>query len=161
MGAITDYLNKWCEERNAELIANYNAKGLKASGKFERELRYTADESGAQILAPIHVGAMVGGRVKSSNTGSGESLRSVIRKWIDDKGITPYADKKGRPVSKDSLAYLITRKIHTRGIQVPNKYNDGQLIKEVITQDKIDELLRQIGGNYITEFKNEIQETWR
>jgi len=160
MGAITDSLTKWCEERNAELIANYRAKGLKASGKFESELRYTADESGAQILAPAHVGAMVGGRYKTSNGGNG-SLRSIIRKWIDDKGITPYADKKGRPVSKDSLAYLIARKIHRDGIQVPNSYNDGKLISEVITQAKIDELLKQIGGNYIVEFKNEIQETWR
>ena len=160
MGAITDYLNKWCEDRNAELIANYKAKGLRASGKFENELRYTADDKGCQILSPAHVGAMVGGRKPTTNTGDG-SLRGIIRKWIDDKGITPYADKNGRAVSKDSLAYLITRKIHRDGIKVPNQYNQGGLVSEVITQPKIEELLMQIGGNYITEFKNEIQETWR
>lgn len=157
MGAIKDLLDAWVIERNKELVSRYNSMGLKASGKFEKELRYDASDTQATIYAPPHVGAMVGGRKQTSTTTKGSpTLREVIREWIDDKGIVP--DGK---ISKDSLAYLIARKIHNQGIKVPGPYNDGTLITSVITDEKINDLLKQISQNYITTFSKEIKETWR
>ena len=157
MGAIKDLLDEWCKERNKELIDRYHSMGLKASGKFEKELRYDASDTQATIYAPPHVGAMVAGRsTTKTSTASSPTLRQVIRKWIDDKGITP----EGK-ISKDSLAYLIARKIHSQGIKVPNAYNDGTLISSVITDEKIKDLQKQITENYITTFSKEIKETWR
>ena len=43
--------------------------------------------------------------------------RSAILKWIDDKPITPYPDKRGRTPTKEQLAYLIGRKIAVEGIE--------------------------------------------
>ena len=156
MGAIKELLDAWCIERNKELINRYHSMGLKASGKFEKELRYDASDTQATIYAPPHVGAMVGGRKPTSTTTKGSpTLSEVILTWIDDKGITP---KYG---TKESLSYAIAQKIHKEGIKVPNKYNDGTLITSVITDEKINDLLKQISKNYITTVTKEIQETWR
>lgn len=43
--------------------------------------------------------------------------RSAILKWIDDKPIKPYPDKRGRIPTKEQLAYLISRKIFFEGIE--------------------------------------------
>ena len=43
-------------------------------------------------------------------------LQTIIRKWIDDKGIVPY-EINGVTPTKDQLAYLITRKIHKEGFE--------------------------------------------
>jgi len=99
-----------------------------------------------------YTGALENGRnpTKSSKAGS-PTLKEVIRKWIDDKNIVP----KGK-ISKDSLAFLIARKIHKEGIKVPNKYNKGGLVSNVVTKKRIAELNKSLSLYFIKEFKSEI-----
>jgi len=112
-----------------DLILSYDEKGLRASGKFadslKGELINLPNKYELLITGEEYAGAMEHGR--SPSTGGDGSLKAIIRQWIDDKKIIP---KKG--ISKDSLAFLITRKIHQEGITVPNQFNKGKVIEDVL-----------------------------
>jgi hypothetical protein len=157
MESINDILKAWGEEKQKALIANYKAKGLKASGNFERNITQTVQDNTLEISAPTYTWYMVHGRgVTKGGGGGGQSLRSIIRKWIDDKGIRPKDN-----ISLDSLAYLITRKIHNEGIKVPSSYNDGRLLKDTFTPQSISELTKKIGNFYVTDITSNIQNAWQ
>lgn len=74
---------------------------------------------------------------------------SKIRKWIDDKPIKIIPNKKGKIISKDALAYLISRKIFREGIKPTHLIqeamkavyaNKTQLIKEAVNKDVKNEM---------------------
>jgi hypothetical protein len=44
-------------------------------------------------------------------------LKAIILEWIKRRGIEPRPDENGKTISKEALAYLITRKIHEQGFQ--------------------------------------------
>ena len=72
--------------------------------------------------------------------GSGGGLRAGIEKWVDAKPITPFDPK----MTKDQLVFLIVRKIAREGIKVPNRYNPGNVISDVITDDLIRQINREV-----------------
>lgn len=67
------------------------------------------------------------GRGKTVNNGPGE-VKKKIRKWIDQKGITP-----SRGTTKDQLAFLMARKIHREGFK--GKYYRRDIITDSIQQN--------------------------
>lgn len=76
----------------------------------------TPDENGLklQFFLPEYWRYVEFGRRPTKNKGDGK-LREKIERWIEEKGITP---KDG--ISKKSLAYIITRKIHRKGYKGRN-----------------------------------------
>lgn len=75
---------------------------------------------------------------------SSGNLKDNIRKWIEVKGIQPRPDRNGKLPTTEQLAFLITRKIATEGIEgseditkameeVFGKYTD--LIQQAVEQD--------------------------
>lgn len=142
-----------------DIIANYDAIGLRASGNFERKTIGYVEENKKSlrvwIESPKYVGAMQFGRKPTSVfEKSTPTLREQIRQWIDDKGIVPSNPK----TSKDALAYLITRKIHEKGVTVPNKHNMGGVISKVITDERIDELYQLMQERTLQNITSEILE---
>lgn len=141
---IQDYLNQSIKE----LKDNYIKMGLKASGNWPNEL--SSELKGdinfnAKILGPDYTYQLLHGRKPGTY-----APVDVIKKWIDDKGIV------ANDISKDSLAFLINRKIHDKGIIVPNQNNDGQLVNRVITDDSIDDLYQKITRLLLNKMKIEI-----
>lgn len=159
MNEIQTILDKWSQSKIKELQENYLRIGLKASGNWSKKLDYEAEATDNKATVKI-TGAnytywLENGRGKTTKKGDG-SLKSIIRKWIDVKGIIPRDN-----ISKDSLAYLITRKIHERGIPVPNPYNAGGLVSKVINKPVIDELTKELGQAKLKEVKSEILKSIR
>jgi hypothetical protein len=149
-------IEDWLASIKADLIANYKRLGLKASGAFEQSLESYLVETQAGIRFGIkgayHSYFMEKGRKPTAKFNPGNpTLREVIRKWIDDKGITP-----DDGITKDSLAFLIARKIHEKGITVPNKYNLGGVISDIINEKSIKELSDQLIIFYVKQFKSNI-----
>ncbi len=153
---IKEKIDTWLDEAKQDLIRNYNQMGLRASGQWERELeprtkieqdRYHAIMLGMDYTYYLEKGR---GPTKGGGGRKGPSLYFMIRKWIDDKGIV--ADG----ISRNSLAYLITRKIHTQGIKVPNQFNKGGLVNNVITRQRINELAKDLSLIYIEDIKSSI-----
>lgn len=150
-------LTEWTESRVTDLKKSYRAEGLKASGNWEKELEYNVDVSTKRINITIdgapYTEQLIRGRRKTKTSTRGNpTLREAIRQWINDKGLNP------TDITKDSLAFLISRKIHRDGIKVPNRYNSGTFIDRVFyTSDGTLEQFRNILNNhYSIELKREI-----
>jgi hypothetical protein len=104
-----------------------------ASGKLVDSIRYEIENGDTlKVYAAQYIGALQFGRKPTSTTtASDPTLRESIRTWIDVKGIEPN-DK----ISKDSLAYLIARKIHNEGTIIYQKTQGGNsgLLDDVLNE---------------------------
>jgi hypothetical protein len=155
--SLIQALNEWTASRMTDLKKSYRSEGLKASGNWERELTSNVDVSINRINIVIeganYTEQLIRGRGKTKTSTRGNpTLREAIRQWIDDKGLNP------TDITKDSLAFLISRKIHRDGIKVPNRYNSGTFIDRVFyTSDGTLTQFRNIlNKHYSSELKREI-----
>lgn len=154
-----EIVDRWLEEIQKDLIKNYEKTKRKASGRWAKSLEPFSEEKNdvyrIGILGEEYTGALEKpGRKPTSKSKRGR-LWGVIRKWVDDKGIKPNG------ISKDSLAFLIARKIDREGIKVPNKYNKGGLVSDVVTKKRVDQLVDEIGLFYQAELKSSLLKTIR
>jgi hypothetical protein len=150
-------LTEWTESRVTDLKKSYRAEGLKASGNWETELEYNVDVSDNRINITIdgapYTEQLIRGRGKTrTSTPSNPTLRQAIRQWIDDKGLNP------TDITKDSLAFLISRKIHREGIRVPNRYNSGTFIDRVFytTDGTLDQFRNILNKYHSVELRKEL-----
>lgn len=144
--AVEDVLNKYGERVVSELrdaiknkpLPRRNGKSYvaNASGNLASTLNYKVDNGVLTVYANRYIGALIFGRKPTSNSGNG-ALKRAIRVWIDDKGITPYG-----LISKDSLAFIIARKIHKEGTLLYPQGSD--LLSAIVTDKLIDELKSDI-----------------
>jgi len=118
-----------------EMVNQLATKNINASGKLSASAEDVIIDSEGFVSGTVRANSYWFyrnfGRGPTQNTGSGQ-LRPKIRQWIDDKGINP----KGN-ISKDELAYLITRKIHREG------YEGKAFVSDTtdIVQPEIDKLI--------------------
>ena len=110
---FNEYLNKLGLELTDRLVKDIQTKrvtkygAVNASGRLAKSVRYHVKNSTLTVYAEQYIGALEFGR-KSGK----KPPRDVIRKWIDEKGIIPNG------ISKDSLAFLIQRKIGEEGTTI-------------------------------------------
>ena len=97
---MSEILRTWLEEQKTGIIANYNAKGRKASGRFERETYVQMDTNKGAIMAPRYAGVMLFGRRANTNQDQKAIMHFtrwagpyIFKDWVQNKGITknPYA----------------------------------------------------------------------
>ncbi len=154
-----DIIQTWLNGRRDAMRQEYNSSGRKASGYFGDHIDVEMYDEGGRINTPLYVGALVFGRKPTSGGGGGggKSLYSMILDWIKVKGITPDNPK----MTDNTLAYLISRKIHKQGIKVPNQFNDGKLIDNTFTVESVQDLkseLIKIGQKVVT---NDLKNIWQ
>ena len=155
MEAVGKILDTWMQQRKVDFIANYHAKGLKASGNLERKARVESTETKSEFWVPQYTGALLYGRSKNSNQSPEAKLKFmrwagyyIFTKWVKDKGLNlnPYA-----------LAWHIADK----GITVPNTHNDGNLYKDTFTQARFNELYSSLSKPYLLYIKEQVRATWQ
>lgn len=152
----------WFEGIKSDILKVYDENRFRASGEFEKLLQVNVAESTTGKIKGVLLGASYAqqldqGRGKTKASGGSGILRESIEQWVIDKGIVPRDN-----ISRKSLVYLITRKIHREGIKVPNRFNPGGIISEIITEERIQELIdrlifiniEQISTDIINQFKN-------
>lgn len=133
----------------AEIIALYDAKKMRASGRFANslEVKVFGTERGykAQILGEAYAQQLETGR---NPTGSGagpkwETPLKDIEQWIRNKaGIFTEALNH---MKISSLAYLILRKIHQKGWKREN-HGGVELISKVLTEQRIQKIIDEVGA---------------
>jgi hypothetical protein len=131
----------WLEESRVKMIAEYDRLKFRASGKYANSLEPII-ESGinytrVKMLGAAYAEQMQFGRGRTQNSGNGQ-LKAAILQWISDKGITP----REAAMSNETLAFLISRKIHRDGYSVAGR--EG-VISNVITPEWIKNLVRRAG----------------
>ena len=122
-----------------------------ATGDLLNSIRYEVNGNSLTIFGKQYIGALENGRKPTENTGDG-TLREKIRRWIDVKGIEP------DDISKDSLAYLIARKIHEEGTTIYRKYAGGSsgLLSDAINEDEIESLQDALIFAYVETVKSSV-----
>lgn len=141
---------KYLERLRLKLIAKYEQLGLRASGKFADELEPEVKGDRLVMYGAYHSQFMEYGREPGKFP-----PRKAIEDWIDTKRGLP-AEFRER---KSQFAFLIARKIATEGIKVPNEFNAGGVISEVVDgflANDIKEMLDELGVIYFRRIKSDI-----
>lgn len=138
MSAIGTILDSNGKEIVKDLQGSMSSKRLDASGETSRSISHEGEETLTKAILRItanrSIGALQHGRKKGR-----WPPRDAIRKWIDSK---PISLTDG--MTKDQLAYIIQRKIGLEGIEVPNPKNPGGVISDVINDQLIDKIFKEV-----------------
>lgn len=152
-----DIIKSFAEKYIEDVRESMDSKGVTASGNFNKSLTYKQSDRELVVEGAAYAGAIEFGRKPSGGGGSGV-LRGLIRRWIDDKGITPRDN-----ISKDSLAFLITRSIHNNGTRLYQPGGDyygrtkpSRVIQGVTEDGRIDKLRKDLALNIIEQIKTDL-----
>lgn len=154
MTRAAEIVRNYMIETTKDLVSSYDAKGLRASGKYEKGLSYTVEDDGEKIHAVIesegHVWFMEKGRRpnKQQTAQQARSLGHILEQWVRDKGISvnPYA-----------AAWKIVRE----GIDVPNRFNPGKVVEDVVTNEWYDGLVKELSDHFIFVVTTEVERLFR
>ena len=127
-----------------------NIEPMKASGRTSASVTAKATDNTAEVWALENIGALEYGRkpTGSGATTGNPTLLEQIKEWMTYK--TAFSSLQGR--EKDSVAYLITRKIHREGWKT-------KLVKplsSVLEDLNYDQLLRDVTAYYGAVFTSDI-----
>lgn len=117
---------------------------VNASGNLANSIQYTVQDykltiTGADYIYYLQFGRKPGKRPPTS----------VIRQWIDEKGINP------TDISKDSLAFLIARKIGEEGTEI-HKQGGSDLVSSIFNEALQREIETSFENLIATEIQSEI-----
>ena len=119
-----------------QVVKNYYAMRLNASGRFDKETVVTDYGSGVKIEAPAYVFQMEEGR----DSGSMPPIKA-IKQWIKDKNANAGTD------IPEEAAYAIAYVIKRDGIKVPNRFNKGGVVSTLLNDAAVEKLAAE--GNKI------------
>lgn len=125
-------------------VTKYGA--VNASGKLYDSIRYEVVNNGEtlRVYAEDYIDYLVYGRRNGKFP-----PRDAIRKWIDDKGLEPVG------ISKDSLAFLIARKIAREGTTIFQQ-GGSTLLSDIITDNLIRETRDKLEDELYVMIKAEL-----
>jgi hypothetical protein len=149
---VSDKINEWLSQSKKDLVANYDKMGLRNTGAWEKALESDLVVSGgnykATILGASYTGALENGRKPNSN-------QANLKAWVGWAGSTFLKDwvkRKGLNISPFAIAWKIGRE----GITVPNRFNAGGLVSNVITKDSIEKLIKEVGMVMLGDLKSDV-----
>ena len=148
---MSEILRVWLEEQKTGIIANYNAKGRRASGGFETKTYVQMEANKGAIMSPRYAGVMLFGRRPNFDKSD-----EAIKKWVRLAGSTflkDWVQNKGLSISPFAVANKIARK----GIAEPTPPNG--LVTEVVNADAIKELGKRLAKDFTVRFSN--KEQWQ
>jgi hypothetical protein len=147
-------LSREFEALKTDLIQAYDAKGMRASGKFADSLEVRVDGLKAQLWGESYAQQLETGR-RPDGSGTGPQWQNPtedIIQWIKDKGI---ANRIQGEISISSLAFLILRKIRSEGWK-REQHGGVELISEVVTEQRMQKIIDEVGAEQALIYSTEI-----
>ena len=144
-------LKKFGESLVADISQSIEQSGISASGNLQRSIYYKLTDNRLTVYGAPYAKTAEEGRGPTQKAGG--DLRAQIRRWIDDKGIIPDG------ITKDSLAFLISRKIHREGTALFNgtdfygRTKPSMVIEGVVQDGRIDDLKQDLIKTYVAQIK--------
>lgn len=126
------------------------------SKRFADSIEAEVTETSLVITASPYINVLIDGRgpTRAGAPKGNPTLQQIIRKWIDDKGITPRVDKSGRLPTKDQLSWAISKSIHLYGDRLYQRGGGNNIYDSIITPQRIDNLLSLLADQYYTIIKS-------
>jgi hypothetical protein len=133
-----------------KLIERQGANGsfrsvVNASGRLADSIDYVVTGSKLTIRGDDYIYYLENGRKPGKRP-----PKDVIRKWIEDKGIVPRDN-----ISKDSLAFLIARKMGQEGTTI-YKAGGSDLVSGIFNDQFVDSLQSEFMNLLTVEVESEI-----
>lgn len=128
----------------------------KVSGRFASSITSDYSEDTLTISASPFIRVLIDGRKPTSanaRTGS-PTLQQIIRKWIDEKGITPKAKANGIIPTKDQLSWAISKSIHVNGTLLWQRGGGNNIFDSILTSQRINNLLNLLANQYYVSTYN-------
>jgi hypothetical protein len=135
------------ESLKEDLIKAYDAKGMRASGKFADGLEVVVSDLNVKLLGYDYSQQLETGR----QSGKFPPI-NMIEQWIEDKGI---ANRLNGEITKNQLAFLIARKIAREGWKREG-YGGVDLISDVVTDERIQRIINEVGEAQMITYTTEI-----
>jgi hypothetical protein len=155
MSELETKINDALEQVKKELVNSYNSKGLRASGKWEKELEsfYQNTGNGYQlgILGASYSEQLQNGRLPNKNK-SPEGLRAWVG-WAGSTFLKDWVKDKGLDISPFAVAWKIARE----GVKVPNSFNKGGLVSDAINDETIQRFIEIIKFDQVVSIKSDIR----
>jgi hypothetical protein len=138
-----------------DLVLNYDKLGLRASGKWANELENFYNETGTGyrfgILGAQYTDVLQNGRRKNTKQ-TKESLRAWVG-WAGSTFLKDWVEQKGIQVSPFAVAWKIARE----GVKVPNAFNSGGLVSDVINDEAIEKFAEIIRFSIIESVSSDVK----
>lgn len=136
----------YMERLRVKLIAKYDELGLRASGRYEKELNAEITQTRLIMWGADHSVFMENGR----GTGPDDyrKLAPFMLEWIEVKEGLPSIFYE----NKESMAFAIAHKVANEGINVPNEFNRGEVVSAVVNDflaNDIAEMIDIIGEEMV------------
>lgn len=154
MATLHQNISLWVNDAEKALVNEYVSSGRKASGNWAKQLTdeiiVTQTNINVKILGEKYTGAMVNGR-KPNTKQSEESIKAFVG-WAGSTFLSDWVEQKGIIANPYAIAYSIARD----GIKVPNRYNDGKLLDNVFTEQRINDLIKLVGRFFSVQLSSEV-----
>ena len=142
-----------------EISDNIDNRGVKASGKTQKALRYEVEETDSgealTVWGPKYIQVLEDGRGPTKRSAKGSpTLVETIKKWIDDKGLSI----PDRFKTKDSFAFAIARSIHKHGTNLYRSGGHSGVLSDVINNERADILRRELQAAGYEDLSDKIRE---
>lgn len=147
--------HSYLEKLRLKLISKYDELGLRASGDYADALEGSVQGNKIVMFGAKHSEYLEHGRT----SGKFPPIK-MIEDWIDIKPGLPSIFRE----KKKQFAFLIARKIATEGIKVPNQYNKGKVIADVVDSflaNDIEEMLEELGNVFLARIKVDILQIFK
>ena len=128
-------------------VTKYGA--VNASGDLAKSIHYEVYENGVKIKGNDYIYYLEHGRGVTTKGSKPGKLKGIIRQWIDDKGIVPDG------ISKDSLAFLITRKIHKSGTTIFEQ-GGSDLVSGLLDSDFFANITKELEDEIVFEIRADL-----
>ena len=148
---MKEVVENWLNEMQTALVAKYREVGVKDTGNYENQLETKLTENSSGFKAQIF-GANYAYWLEHGRKSGKRPPMSVIQEWVE---------RKFTVENPRSLAFVIARKIGEKGIQVPNKYNKGGIVSDVINDKAIQTLTKRLGTAVIENVKSDVIKQWQ
>jgi hypothetical protein len=128
----------------SDIKEDQDIKDIRASGASANSLKQSSTETSGEIKGLRYIGAQRFGR----RPGKFPPIDD-IKQWIDDKGINP------TDISKDSLAFLIARKIAREGTDIYTNKRPALAVSDII-EVRLDELKSNLLSDKVQEIRKQV-----
>ena len=135
-----------------EFLIRYQEKGMEASGNWGRSLETVVEKSKDGSVTGSVRALSYSQQLETGRQAGKFPPREAIENWIVEKGIASNIEKE---ISVSSLAFLIARKIAREGWDRKD-YGGVELISEVATPERMQEITDKVGQSYITLITTEV-----
>lgn len=154
MSSARAIIDNWLNGVERDLIGNYNRLGLKASGQWEQSLEQFVSTTNQGFTVGIkgqdYTDQLENGRSPNQNQ-SPEALKAWVG-WAGSTFLAEWVNDKNVDINPYAVAWSIAR----NGWVVPNRYNAGGLVSDVVTTERISQLNKELVLFKVGEFKSNI-----